>query len=413
MSEIDNAALTPSDDQARLQRLRLYLGGQASWFVSLGIQFVLFPYLVANVLHESPARVGIAQMSLMVPSLVFMLLGGAAADHSDVRRILIRVHLLAAIPPILLALVFEFGTLSYGVLIAYALAMGTLGAFAMPARDSALTRVAGRGIQQAVAMAMGTQMGSQLVGMLVAALAATTGTPILLVVQMIVMLGGGYASYKLAPLPPTNLATTESRLSQILDGIAAARSSVMVSLVIAMMFAVGLFYVGSYLVVLPIMARDVFGGGVRELSIINICFWGGTIAANVVLLRVGHIHYRGRMMMGSLSSGLIILFALSFPMPFWLLSILIFIWGLGAGTTMTMGRTIVQLTAPESHRARVLALYQLGFSGGAPIGALFMGFLVGWLGVFHALWVPSALMLAILLALRFLSPLWAYHEKEL
>ncbi|MBI1261350.1 MAG: MFS transporter [Rhizobiales bacterium] len=411
MSAVEDVILPDIENAALRKRLTLYLGGQASWFVSLGIQFVLFPYLVANVLEESAAKVGIAQMSLMVPSLLFMLLGGATADQSDVRRILIRVHILAAIPPLLLAIVFIFGDLSYSALIIYALAMGTLGAFAMPARDSALTRVAGNNIQKTVAMAMGTQMGSQLVGMLVAALAATTGTPALLIVQMIVMLGGGYASWKLAPLPPTNLATKDSRLKQILDGIAIARASPVVFTVIGMMFAVGLFYVGSFLVILPLMARDIFGGSVWELSLINICFWGGTIVSNMALIRVGHIHHRGRVMMGSLTSGLIILFLMSFPIPFVVLCLYCFVWGLGAGTTMTMGRTIVQIAAPETHRARVLALYQLGFSGGAPVGALMMGLLVGQLGIYHALWVPTVLMLIILISLRMFSPIWAYHEK--
>ncbi len=78
---------------------------------------------------------------------------------------------------------------------------------------------------------------------------------------------------------------------------------------------------------------------------------------------------------------------------------------------MTMGRTIVQLAAPASHRARVLALYQLGFSGGAPIGSLIMGFLVGWLGIHTAVLVPSATMICILILL-FLSPIWHYRAEE-
>ncbi|MGB5949105.1 MAG: hypothetical protein WBG82_07270, partial [Parvibaculum sp.] len=54
-----------ADAATRSQRLRLYLGGQASWYISLGIQFVIFPFLVTQVLHEPAARLGIAQMSLM------------------------------------------------------------------------------------------------------------------------------------------------------------------------------------------------------------------------------------------------------------------------------------------------------------------------------------------------------------
>lgn len=401
--------------QARAQRLRLYLGGQASWYISLGIQFVIFPFLVTQVLHEPAARLGIAQMSLMAPSLLFMLLGGTTADHGDVRRILIRVHMLAIVPPMALAAVYLSGHLSYGLLIAYALVMGTLGAFAMPARDSALTRIAETGIQQAVTLAMGVQMGGQLAGMLLAAFAAVVGAPGLLLFQAAMLVGGGFATTKLQPLPPTQTGTGEGRLAQILDGIATARAHKIAFAVIGLNFAVGLFYVGSFMVVLPLMVRDVYHSTVDEFAvkfaIINISFWGGTIFATMMLLKIGHIARRGRVMMGAVTSGLVILALLALTMPFPVLCFLCFLWGIGAGTTMTMGRTIVQLAAPASHRARVLALYQLGFSGGAPIGSLIMGFLVGWLGIHTAVLVPSATMICILILL-FLSPIWHYRAEE-
>lgn len=404
-AELENAA-------ARGERLRLYLGGQASWFVSLGIQFVLFPYLVANVLGETAAKVGIAQMSLMAPAILFMLLGGATADHADARRILIRVHVLSALPPFALAFFYQTGHLSYALLIAYALAMGTLGAFAMPARDSALSRVARTDIQRAVTLAMGVQLGAQLVGMLIAAAAGFTGTPVLLLFQAIVMLAGGWASARLDPLPPAQTGAGESRLKQIADGIAAARRSDIIPPVIATMFAVGIFYVGSFMVVLPLMVRDIYHGGASELGLVNISFWGGTIVATVALLRTGHVVRRGRVMMAALTTGLVVLALFSIAAPFYVVCVLSFIWGLGAGTTMTMGRTIVQTAAPDSHRARILALYQLGFSGGAPIGSLAMGFLVGSYGARQAVFVPAAAMAIVLVALLFLSPLWHYRSEE-
>lgn len=404
-----------TDATTRSQRLRLYLGGQASWYISLGIQFVIFPFLVTQVLHEPAARLGIAQMSLMAPSLLFMLLGGTVADHGDVRRILVRMHWLAAIPPLVLAVVFVSGYLSYPFLIAYALAMGTLGAFAMPARDSALTRIVETDIQQAVTLTMGTQMGGQLAGMLIVAFAAIIGAPALLIFQAALLIAGGWATTKLQPLPPTQVDTGEGRLAQILDGIATARAHSIVFAVIGVNFAVGLFYVGSFMVVLPLMVRDIYHSTVTEFAIrfalINICFWGGTIFATMALLKIGHIARRGRVMMGAITSGLVILALLSLTIPFAVLCILCFLWGIGAGTTMTMGRTIVQLAAPESHRARVLAFYQLGFSGGAPIGSLLMGFLVGGLGIHQAVLVPAFVMVGVVGAL-FLSPLWRYHAQE-
>ena len=46
------------------RQFRWYLGGHAAWFTSFGIQMILFPWLVAVVLHESPQRVGIWTVSI-------------------------------------------------------------------------------------------------------------------------------------------------------------------------------------------------------------------------------------------------------------------------------------------------------------------------------------------------------------
>ncbi|MGH7384219.1 MAG: MFS transporter, partial [Candidatus Rokuibacteriota bacterium] len=134
-----------------------YLAGVSSWYTSWGMQTIVFPWLVTVVLHEPASRVGVAQMSIMAPSLLFMLLGGAVADRADCRRLLVRGHILAAVPPLLLGAAIAQGWLAYGGLIAYALAVGTAGAFVMPARDAMLTRVAPGGLGRAVAVTTAIQ----------------------------------------------------------------------------------------------------------------------------------------------------------------------------------------------------------------------------------------------------------------
>jgi hypothetical protein len=56
--------------------LRWYLASTACFLVPGGIQMVMFPYLVAVYLAESPARVGIAQMASQLPMLFLILWGG-------------------------------------------------------------------------------------------------------------------------------------------------------------------------------------------------------------------------------------------------------------------------------------------------------------------------------------------------
>ena len=110
----------------------------------LGIQQVLFAWLAAIVLHMDAFAVGIAQMALMAPGILFLPLGGLVADRGNARRLLLRYHLLYAVPPLVLAGVLSMGGLSYPLLIAYGLAAGSIGAFAVPTRDALLPAVAGR-----------------------------------------------------------------------------------------------------------------------------------------------------------------------------------------------------------------------------------------------------------------------------
>ena len=382
-----------------------YLAGIASWFSSYGMQTIVFPWLVAVVLHEPAARVGIAQMSLSAPSILLMMLGGAVADRADVRRLLVRGHLLAALPPLALAAAIANVGLSYAALIAYALAVGTLGAFIMPARDAMLGRVAGVDLGRAVAVMSATQFIAQLAGIAGGAAAGRIGAVALLVAQGAVLALGGLAALRLPPAPPVARAG-ESRLAAMRDGLREAMASPVIWPVLAAQLAVGILYVGAFFVILPLLVRDVYAGGSLELSLVSFCFWGGTIAATLAQIQLGSLRRPGRAILLALTMGAVVLAAMSLPLPLAGLLFLCLVWGLGAGVVITQGRTLVQTAAPASHRARVLSLFQLGLMGGAPIGALLIGYLTALTGPRAAAVYPAACMLLILAWLWSRSDLW-------
>ena len=389
-----------------------YLAGTSSWFASSGMQTIVFPWLVTVVLHEPAARVGIAQMSLMAPSIFLMLLGGAVADRADCRRLLVRGHLVAALPPLLLGAAIAGGWLAYGGLIAYALAVGTAGAFVMPARDAMLTRVAAGGLGRAVAVMTATQFAAQLVGIAVGGSAGTIGAPALLLLQAAVLAFGGIAALRLPAAPPMAGAAARSRLGAMRDGLrAAAESSILVPVLIANL-AVGVLYVGAFLVILPLVVRDVYGGGSAQLSLVSLGFWGGTIGSTLVQIRLGALRRPGRAIVVALFLGAGVLAAMAWPSPFPAFVALCLVWGLGAGVVMTQARTLVQSAAPETHRARILSLFQLGLMGGAPVGALVIGYLAALTGPRGAAVYPATCMLLVLAGLLLRSRLWQQGEAR-
>jgi MFS family permease len=389
-----------------------YLAGTGAWFASSGMQTIVFPWLVTVVLHEPAARIGIAQMSLMAPSIFLMLLGGAVADRADCRRLLVRGHLVAAVPPLLLGAAIAGGGLAYGGLIVYALAVGTAGAFVMPARDAMLTRVAEGGLGRAVAVMTATQFAAQLVGIALGGSAGAIGAPAVLLLQAAVLALGGIATLRLPAAPPMAGAEARSRLGAMRDGLhAAAGSPILVAVLIANL-AVGVLYVGAFLVILPLIVRDVYGGGSGQLSLVSLGFWGGTIGSTLVQIRLGALRRPGRAIVIALFLGAGVLAAMAWPAPFRVFVALCLVWGLGAGVVMTQARTLVQAAAPETHRARILSLFQLGLMGGAPVGALLIGYLAAFTGPRGAVVYPAACMLLVLAALLLRSRLWQQGEAR-
>jgi len=390
-----------------------YLAGLGSWFVPLGIQMVLFSWLAAIVLRMDAFAVGIAQVALMAPGILFLPLGGLVADRGNARRLLLRYHFFYAVPPLVMALVVMGGQLSYPLLIAYGLAAGSIGAFAVPTRDALLPMVAKGNLPRAVALVTALQFLGQMIGIACASQADRLGaTPLLLTHAALVLLGAT-AVWLLPDPPPHPPVEHPSFWRGIADGIAEAARSEQMWPVLVLNFGIGVFYVGPFMAVLPLVVRDIYGGGAAELAYLNLAFWAGTIVAAFAFAGLArHLTRRGRLVVAAVSWGSIILFCMALQPSFLVLNALCFVWGLGAGITMTQGRTVLQIVAPPTHRARVMALFQLGLGGGGPIGAFVAGSLAALWGLKLAMILP-ALAMAVLIGFVLVgSRVWTMRTVE-
>jgi MFS family permease len=175
---------------------------------------------------------------------------------------------------------------------------------------------------------------------------------------------------------------------------------------------IGVFVNGSFQVLFPLIIREAYGGTdqsqAARLGALFATFWGASFVSAVVLSRLKPLARPGRALLASHLISAAALFTFAVHKPFlWFVGIVV-LWGLAAGVTISMSRTIVQGAADQQFLGRVLAVYSMGFMGGAPIGSALVGFVASELGPREAALIPAIGLALASVALAVLTPLWRY-----
>ncbi len=363
--------------------------------MAIGMQGVLFSWLVVGVLNAEAEWVGITQSAMMIPAVLLALPGGTLADRYDQRRLLMILHLIASGISAGLFLAVANDWLSIPLLIAYAIGMGTVQAFVMPARDAQLSQVAGSNMLRSVTGMTMTQWGMQILGSLLAGTARWIGTVPALGLHSLVLLAG-IPPLKKLPSPKRHRSTWSLRLTDVIEGVREVRQSPALSATLLLAVAVGIFFIGPFLVVLPLLIRDFYHGGVDQLALLNMTFPLGTILGSLGMLWAGGIRHKGEAQIASLLFGSGCLFMVSFGLPFWGTMLAVCAWGVSAALFINAGRTVYQEQASAANRARVLSVYTIGFMGAAGIlGAPLSGVLVDAIGPLTTCIVMSSSMVVV------------------
>ena len=163
---------------------------------------------------------------------------------------------------------------------------------------------------------------------------------------------------------------------------------------LAMMLVMGLTLGGTYVPLITLITRDVYGGGSSELSLGLAAMMLGTTSGSVLLAVAGGVRRQGAALLVGLAGASIAIGGFSLELPFAGALALSYAWGLSGAVGMIMTRTISQENAGETHRARILSLFHLALTGSAPLGSLAVGFAVDRLGAASAALLPAGVLLA-------------------
>jgi len=371
-----------------------FVAGVATWFGAWGMQSVLFSWIVVGELHAGPEWVSAAQTSSMLPTLFLLLFGGLVADRNDPRRVLVWLQTAAALPVLALAAVVGADVVALPHLIVFGLCIGTVTAFTMPARDALLSHVGGDNLMHAVTLLTAVQFGAQALGSLLAGAASRVGSVAMLACEAALMVLGALFLARLEPVPPRPAPAggRATALGDIAVGLREVSRTPKLRAPLALVLAVGSLFVGPFMVLFPLIVRDVYAGGVRDLSFVLMMFPLGTIAGSLLMRARGGIRRKGRAALLALLFGASNLAAIGSGLPFAGMVAATALWGLSGSVFINCSRTLYQEAAPAAHRGRVLSVYQVGFMGGSPIGAVLAGVLGQQIGTLSALLVFAAVM---------------------
>ena len=398
-----------------IKPLNIYFIATGSWYLSYGMQSVVFAWLVTIILNETPDKVGLAQMAYLLPGTIFILIGGSIADQFGGRKIALIAQCAAASMAAGLAVSMALTSFTYDKFLVFAVCMGCSQAILTPARDGLLPLVADGQIQRRVVQASMIQFGIQMIGFVLASMADTVGAVMMLAVQSIVLSVGAVAYFYLE-VPLVKSARTQARMlnqlrASIIEGFRSVIASPGMRMVVLQNCAMGIFFMGSYIVTVPLLIREVYNGSSTELSLISAVNSLGLFLTILVLLRVGDIKRQGRALLIAQGFGALVLSLAAIQVSFVTLMGILFVWGMCGGMAMTMARTIMQEQSDEHQRGRMMGFYAFSFMGSGPIGALLSGYLVAWFGPSASLAVASLCMLVVVVLVGTQSNLWHLSHK--
>lgn len=363
------------------RNFRLYFAGQGVSVLGTWVQQVALSWLVYR-LTGSAELLGLTAFLAMAPQLVVGPASGALFDRFDRRTALMIVQGVLAAQALVLAVLTATGLITPALIVAMALGLGILNGLDTPLRQSIIGRlVDDRGaIRNALALNamlfnLGRFIGPPLAGLLlsVTSEALCFGLNALSFLALVAAL----LAMRVAPAPPPKAQGYREAFREGLDYALGDRPARTLLALVAILNVTA----SSYIVLMPIFAREVFGGDARMLGWLIGAAGCGAIAATVFL---AVFSAATRALLTAMAGGILaaaaalVVFSQTAWVPLGLAMMAVV--GFGISITNVGTNAILQSLAPDDMRGRVASFFTACRFGLDAIGGLLAGVVAGVLG---------------------------------
>jgi MFS family permease len=386
---------------------RVFWLGQLVSLVGTWMQRVGQAWLVLE-LTNSPLKLGLITSLQFAPVLLFSLPGGAIVDRIRKRRLLMLTQTILMLQACVLTVLVWTGHVQYWHVAVLSTVYGLAQSLDLPTRQAFISDLVGKThLMNAIALNSAMFNAARLIGPAVAGvLIASYGLPqaFLLNALSFVAVLGALSAVRTEGSPHPSAGTTF--LEKIRGGVEYAATTPLIRFVLLLLLTVS-FFVLNFNVLVPLVTKQVLHGGAGEFGWLMACLGGGAIvgALTMALLLEGRPPFAMPIAAGVVAS--IGMGTLALAPGFSVTAATLVVVGCAQIVFQASCNTILQLTAPDALRGRVMSLYALVFAGINPFGALMVGYVAETLGTPAACAVGGA---GGLLSVAVLTLLWRRRE---
>jgi MFS family permease len=390
----------------RHRNFRLFFGGQlisltGTWMQNTAQAWLVYELTGSKIMLGAVAAIG------STPMMLFSLWGGSVADRHSKRRIVLGTQTAMMLFAFLFAgLVWSGHIRPWHIMVLAALG-GCVLAFDLPARQAFMVEMTSReDLINAISLNSSLVNGARVIGPAVAGLLmARVGiaTCFLLNGLSFVAVIVGLCLMRLprfvAPQRPA------SAWAHAAEGFSYVWRHGRMRTLLLLFAVVGVFG-WSYSVLMPAFARDVLGVGQGRYGVLLSANGIGALLGALTVASVGKHVDRRVLVLGGLWFFSVMLLLLGWAQSYALALVLLALAGWGMLLFFSTTNTLLQTSASDQMRGRVMGIWTLVFGGTTPLGGLEAGTVSHFLGVRWA--ITSG---AIVCALAALVVWWVVPQR--
>jgi MFS family permease len=320
---------------------------------------------------------GLILFVMGIPALLISLPVGVMSDHLNRRTLLLVSQLGALATTVAIAFMVSADIMTISWAIAASFAAGVFIALGTPVRAAAIPtlvpqdKLIGAIAVNTIGMNIGLIIGPATAGPVI----RIWGIQGAFWLQAVLYFLGFIALLRLE-LPAGVNHERKSLRWEILEGVKFIQGHQAVRSFFVLLSSSTVFMMAPWIVLGPQLAREQAGASASQTTVMFALLGVGQFVTSLFIMRFNQLLVRkGLWFMLGLCWGSAVQIFLGQSTSIPIMSMFLFMWGVGGGLYMNLNQTLIQNNTPREVMGRVMAIHSLLMSGLAPAGALLVGFI--------------------------------------